>query len=1323
MKVSLLAFFLIISLCAFSQELIFHFPFNGNLNDSTSNQFILEPSKADAVFGSGQFGSAVILDGSENQLDLNNEGLNNPAETAFTVCAWVNSQATVGVDASEQIILAQKNGPNDNKGRLQMFLRMNSQRQGLASYVGNKESSGNTNNFPLNSWKHIAVIGDPMDSSLTFYIDGVLDGQVTSGSFESTTGGFRVGAHKSAARFFNGAIDELYFFKGKLTTEQLLQVRDNAWTDRVSTALLNSIIKEINLFLASITIGNNPGEYAQETINVLNDSLSVAQTLLTSNPTFDEVVAITSNLQAAFIQAKDNINKAPASISISTAGGHEINEGLGGYNMRIGDSPWTYKNPVFKEGVKAANPGFLRYFSGTRNDYLDMNTGYYEFQHFEQVNSDLQGGIDADGSKDGWPGQAPNDLKWVNGKPANRIFDLYELCGEVGAKLLVTLNSFVQSPEEVKTFVKFIKNNNIIVEAYQFTNEPNFYIPNRRYFYNNGKDFAHKMKEIADAVYEIDPEAKIAHNYGWDGLGNWAQGIKTYEQEQGRYWDFVSFHSYAIHGGENPDPEIEIRRANSRLVDRTNEAFFNNKVSPVSWNNSKIILTEYGVWNATIPSRSAYGGIYTSEYAARMSLNPRAHLIGNHHIGEGIYAGINYRDAIWNGFNNQIAFDPTSQPNSFISRPDKYSLNIAFGVINNSKRVWDHTLTGSEMVATNNATIPALFVGAYEGMDSVDYLLVINKSAIQHQVSIDVDGVGLSGEVMMEYTWAEQAFQDPVQVSKSVMAGDIEIAPYSVTMLAWNKVNEPVPVTPRIYQVKHDNGGATVKWWERPIADEYVLKYGTTPSALTNEIIVTEPSASVTGLAPDMTYYFAVSARNGAGSSPLSNIVTTQVSVPQTPTIVRTIGDDQRATLHWESVPHANGYLVKYGTSSANLDQIEDAKNSPGVVIRQLTNDQSYYFQVVAYNGNGESVPSSITEVKVSDSIPWAPYLVKAEQVATGGNVNISWVASDFNRNATFNVYYCPTPWDSTQYQLLASDITETTYLDTETRPVGSHYYRVTAENGSGESHFFSNISTAEVTFQRIAVDSINLRTLNNLPDSVEVGSTLLLEAIVNPTNATTRTVTWSSSDETIATVSNSGLVSGLSSGSVTITATAEDGSFVSGDLSVKVYNPPILVSEIQISGNTEMNVGETQMLSVSINPASATDTTLSWSSSDESVASVSPEGLVSALAQGPVTISASANDESGISGDFMLNVSVLLGVENISTQVYPNPTDDSLTVLLKKEARVDLIDLSGKTILKKNIAGRQSHSISLKNLNSGTYLLKISYNDATTETIQIIKR
>ena len=162
-----------------------------------------------------------------------------------------------------------------------------------------------------------------------------------------------------------------------------------------------------------------------------------------------------------------------------------------------------------------------------------------------------------------------------------------------------------------------------------------------------------------------------------------------------------------------------------------------------------------------------------------------------------------------------------------------------------------------------------------------------------------------------------------------------------------------------------------------------------------------------------------------------------------------------------------------------------------------------------------------------------------------------------------------------------------------------------------------------EPEVQEVRVESV---TLSQSSAEIEIGQTLQLNATVSPSTATRKDISWSSSKSSVASVSSSGLVSAVSEGTTTITATA-DGK--KGECTVSVVKKAIAVSEIKLD-KTELTLyeGEEETLTASVLPEDATDKTITWTSSDKSIASVE-SGKVKAVGKGTATITASAGGKS----------------------------------------------------------------------------------------------
>ena len=139
----------------------------------------------------------------------------------------------------------------------------------------------------------------------------------------------------------------------------------------------------------------------------------------------------------------------------------------------------------------------------------------------------------------------------------------------------------------------------------------------------------------------------------------------------------------------------------------------------------------------------------------------------------------------------------------------------------------------------------------------------------------------------------------------------------------------------------------------------------------------------------------------------------------------------------------------------------------------------------------------------------------------------------------------------------------------------------------------------------------------------LEVGKTVTISGKILPSNATETEIIYSSSDSSVATVSSTGEVRGISKGNVTITLSA-DGFSKNVPLTVKVATAGIALNEDYLVLKND----ESYQLSAKVTPAEASQT-VTYHSADSEIATVSPEGLVTAVGRGSTTILVSNEDTS----------------------------------------------------------------------------------------------
>lgn len=138
------------------------------------------------------------------------------------------------------------------------------------------------------------------------------------------------------------------------------------------------------------------------------------------------------------------------------------------------------------------------------------------------------------------------------------------------------------------------------------------------------------------------------------------------------------------------------------------------------------------------------------------------------------------------------------------------------------------------------------------------------------------------------------------------------------------------------------------------------------------------------------------------------------------------------------------------------------------------------------------------------------------------------------------------------------------------------------------------------------------------------------LKATVEPANATNKGVIFSSSNTNVAVVSNDGLVTAVNNGTAIITVTSKENSSIIAKCSVKV-GKPVMVTDVTVQpAELNLKTDGTYQLSVSVLPSNADERGVTFESSNTAVATVSASGLVTAKGPGTATITVTAKDGSG---------------------------------------------------------------------------------------------
>ena len=204
---------------------------------------------------------------------------------------------------------------------------------------------------------------------------------------------------------------------------------------------------------------------------------------------------------------------------------------------------------------------------------------------------------------------------------------------------------------------------------------------------------------------------------------------------------------------------------------------------------------------------------------------------------------------------------------------------------------------------------------------------------------------------------------------------------------------------------------------------------------------------------------------------------------------------------------------------------------------------------------------------------------------------------------------------------------------------------RISAKRpGNATLTFSSNDGNAEVVAAiSVIIQVIDVTLSGNTDEPLMLGETLPLTATVLPADATDKSLTWSSSNNDIATV-EAGLIRQVGDGEVTITATSNSNPSVSDSVVINVSNTPRedRVEVYAEDGISTIGIGKTAgtvQLHAAVFPETANQA-VTWSVDDDSVATINSNGLLTAVSAGQVIVTATSS--TGITGYIGITVEQL---------------------------------------------------------------------------------
>jgi uncharacterized protein YjdB len=362
---------------------------------------------------------------------------------------------------------------------------------------------------------------------------------------------------------------------------------------------------------------------------------------------------------------------------------------------------------------------------------------------------------------------------------------------------------------------------------------------------------------------------------------------------------------------------------------------------------------------------------------------------------------------------------------------------------------------------------------------------------------------------------------------------------------------------------------------------------------------------------------------------PAGNFISTGYSVPSNDGSFSLI-------IYVGELDEANGYAVKVSASRVNA----------------TTQYATVYFDVASVTG--VSLDNDRLELLVGSSFT----LVATVIPSNVADASVSWASSDD--------------------QVVSVDQDGNLIA----KSVGSAAIVITTVDGGYTATCYVTVYNGDVDVTGVSLDRTSA--------VIKVGQSIVLSAAVMPSDGSDQSVSWSSSDSSVVSVDDNGKITAVSKGTAIITVTTSDGGY-SDECRVSVKDMSVHVSGVVVSDTSlKMDAGSSTNLSATVEPSNADNTYVVWSSSNESVATVSSSGRVTAVSAGTAVITVTTEDGGytakctvtvgDAASSFSLDASsILLKVGDTSSIGYDSTPSTANVAWSSGRVSVATVDSSGR--------------------------------------------
>ena len=466
-----------------------------------------------------------------------------------------------------------------------------------------------------------------------------------------------------------------------------------------------------------------------------------------------------------------------ATIDIDTTRTTPFHSGFSGFNDEV-VFPAEFFDYRLNNLAAELSPGWVRYPSGLFSQAFNWQTGLMVPPWVAQFQDTNIAAL------------LTESVPWVNGKGGGSFADAATRADFWGAKLIVSVNAYTDTPQSAGQMAAFAKANHIPVAVWELANEPYLY----KQFFATGADYVAKMKPYRDAIKAADPGAVVAIYFidAGDTTAKpaWDQSITGYAD---KYWDAVTYHHYPP---QSSGAFSQWMADENAVLASRSSAYVTGYLAPLNPPGTKFLISEFLPSNDGLGSGSSltdgtlYGAIYAAEYVMRMSTVPSMLYVGMHALtgSRGVYAAQTHYTDVQNAYNHGTTIDTLTLNFGYFTEVQPLGLAILNGVLRNATQVDLTSVTGGATVpATGLGQIPALYAQAYTSTTGQHSVVIANKSATAHQATLRLNGTAVSGTMTLQFI----AGTDPAAVNTAAN-------PNAVSVQTSNSAN---PVTVPAYSV------------------------------------------------------------------------------------------------------------------------------------------------------------------------------------------------------------------------------------------------------------------------------------------------------------------------------------------------------------------------------------------------------------------------------------------------------------------------------------------------------------------------------------------